>query len=402
MASSASSGTTVSRVRLRPRRRPRLAEEAGRGKRRVQHEARRAGRRPADPVVGQVGEPGRGRRGRTSGRRPAPRAERTKRAQRRVAAAPAGRRRGVLVLEPVALRAARGRPAGRPSARRPVDPASSRRRTLRCTAGRVAEDGGRARARRGAARPRRRRPRARADSRSATASAEHRVRRDLDEHVVAGVRRARSPRCRRAPGGRGSTPSTPRRGRSPSTGGPVTVEIIGQGGRPSAAGPNSAAAVPRRRGSISGLCEANSTDSRTRQKTPSASRAAAERLQRRRPRRRSTVESGPLAAATQTRPGSQLGEDRARPRSSGRPATAIRPWPAPRGSPGRGAGRRRRASSSSSAPATWAAATSPTLWPTTAAGSTPQDRHSAASAICTAQSAAGRRPCRSAWTRRSA
>ena len=47
----------------------------------------------------------------------------------------------------------------------------------------------------------------------------------------------------------------------------------------------------------------------------------------------------------------------------------------------------RTASSSESTPATYSAANSPMLWPTTAAGSTPQERQSAANATCTAKTA---------------
>ncbi len=59
---------------------------------------------------------------------------------------------------------------------------------------------------------------------------------------------------------------------------------------------------------------------------------------------------------------------------------------------------RRRASSSVSTPATQAAVTSPTLWPITAAGSTPQARHCPARAHCRATRAG----CTTAVARRTA
>ena len=72
-------------------------------------------------------------------------------------------------------------------------------------------------------------------------------------------------------------------------------------------------------------------------------------------------------------------EPGARRRATARPSPWRR-WPAIPRSRRLRVAMTRAASSRDSAPATWAAATSPMLWPTTASGSTPHARHSAASA----------------------
>ncbi len=134
-------------------------------------------------------------------------------------------------------------------------------------------------------------------------------------------------------------------------------------------------------GSTCGLCDATSTLTR-RVKTLCVASASVTRTTAA-VSPAITVDAGPLLAATTT-PGSSAIAFRA----SSAESSTVAMLPCPRTDFMRRLRTQMIAAASSrvSAPATWAAAISPMLWPTTASGSTPQERHSRARATSIAKS----------------
>ncbi len=169
---------------------------------------------------------------------------------------------------------------------------------------------------------------------------------------------------------------------TPSSAVPVTVENTGTAG---VARRRPASSASRRcwNGAICALWKAYGTGSR-RWLTPRALKASSTWFSAA-SSPESTTLRGPFKAASESR--SPSGRSSSVASSSLRPTAAMRPrpvaccirWPRCQTT--------RMASGRFSAPATCKAATSPTLWPITALGSTPQDFQSAASATCSANSA---------------
>ncbi len=95
-----------------------------------------------------------------------------------------------------------------------------------------------------------------------------------------------------------------------------------------------------------------------------------------------TVVTGPFSAATTTAPPN--GATTASTSTAGNSTTAIAPRPEIRRNKPLRSQITRAASDNDNAPATYAAATSPIECPTTAAGTTPHDRHNAANPTSTA------------------
>ncbi len=162
---------------------------------------------------------------------------------------------------------------------------------------------------------------------------------------------------------------------------PVTVEWNG-----TVAGCTTSSVSPARSvrlGSVMcGLCEAISTLTRRLKTSRAVSPAWTSSTASTSPE--ITEVPGPLTPASEMRPA--YGVISACASSGGKPTTAIAPGPAV-------SIRRLRSATTCAAPsrvstpAAYAAATSPTLCPITAAGSTPQERQSAVSATCTAHKA---------------
>ena len=117
--------------------------------------------------------------------------------------------------------------------------------------------------------------------------------------------------------------------------------------------------------------------------TPRAASARQRRLERRGLARQHRRCAGALTAATESRSPDGCTGLRRPPRPERH--RAMRPRPVASCMIRPRCQTTRTASSRASTPATCSAAISPTLWPTTAAGATPHDFHSAASATCSAK-----------------